>query len=227
MSDVAESALCGTWLEEGAALSSAARWRFLDDGTFTYAREHHGASQYRHGTFRVEMRGEQALLRLWHQETSSVIPVRLNGARLEMLVRADGENIVRVFHRANTCNATLVALTREIVGRWERADTRHDEMIGEFYEFADDGTFTRVEGFHRNLAGERTTTFEQLSVRSGSYFLELTPNGVMLAFELDGALRPAGIVRLNGNELTLEGPRPLRLLRRVIGAAFRRRQEAR
>lgn|GEM_PF-6903582 len=227
MGDVAEAALCGIWLEEGPQLSAAGRWRFVDDGSFTFSRQQNGVGQFRRGLFRVEEIGGCSVLKLWHDEKSSVVPVRLDGDRLEMLVRADGANVVRVYYRANTKEPSLIAVTREIVGRWERADTRNEEMIGEFYEFASDGSFIRVEGFHRNLTGEQTTTFQQLSVRSGVYLLEPVDGGVMLTFDLDGQLRQAGLVRLQGNELTLEGPRPLRLLRRVTGAAFRARQEAR
>ncbi|TAM87562.1 hypothetical protein EPN42_11220 [bacterium] len=227
MLDVAEGTLRGTWIEEGQALSAAGRWHFLDDGTFTFSRQNDGASRYRRGSFHVEELAGRAVLKLAHDERTSAVPIRLNGDRLEMLVRAGGENVVRAYHRANTHDPMLRPVTCEIVGRWERSDTRHDETIGEFYEFADDGSFVRVEGFHRNLTGDQTTTFQQLSVRSGIYVLERMDGGIMLWFDLDGQLRSAGLIRLDGNELTLEGPRPLRLIRRVTGAAFRREQEAR
>lgn len=225
--DVAEATLRGTWLEEGPELSAAGRWRFLDDGTFTFSRQNDGASQHRRGSFSVEEHGGRAVLKLAHDERTSAVPLRLSGERLEMLMRAGGENVVRVYRRANTQDPALKPVTQEIVGRWERSDTRHDETIGEFYEFADDGSFVRVEGFHRNLTGDQTTTFQQLSVRSGIYLLQRVDGGIMLSFDLDGQLRSAGMIRLDGNELTLEGPRPLRLIRRVTGTAFRREQEAR
>jgi len=220
-------ALYGTWLEDGTATAEAGRWRFLDDGTFSFARRQGGVQSSRRGSFDLEERNGRPVLKLLEDEKASLIPLRLGQDRVEMLVRSAGETIVRSYHRANTQVASLAATVRVIVGRWERADTRHDEMIGEFYEFAADGTFVRIEGCHRNLTGDQTTSFEQMSVRSGVYLLEQVPEGVLLSFDLDGQVRPAGLVRLSDNELTLDGPRPLRLLRRVVGPAFRRQQEAR
>ncbi|TAM61294.1 hypothetical protein EPN52_02890 [bacterium] len=226
MEEVAEATLHGAWLEDGPELSAAGRWRFLADGTFTFARESEGVRQQRRGDFRLETLAGRAVLKLTYDERTSAIPVRLNRDRLEMLVRSGGANVVRAYCRGNTRDPALRPIAQELVGRWERSDTRHDEMIGEFYEFAGDGSFIRVEGFHRNLTGEMTTTFQQLSVRSGIYVLERVEGGVRLSFDLDGQLRSAGVIRLEGSELTLEGPRPLRLLRRVSGPPLRHRQEA-
>ncbi|MDE2572239.1 MAG: hypothetical protein KGM44_06915 [bacterium] len=223
---LSDSAIFGAWLEDGQALQAAGRWRFAGDGTFTFTRQQSGSMQHRRGTFRMQDRGEQTVLRLEHDGKSSLVPVRLSGGSLQMLVRADGAQVVRAYRRANTQSPAVQEVAGRLCGRWERADTRHDEMIGEFYEFAPDASFVRVEGCHRNLQGDQTSTFDTLSVRAGIYLLEQVGGGIALSFEIDGQLRLAGKVRLSEQELTLDGPRPMRLLRRVVGPAFRRQQEA-